>query len=109
MHMCVKKVIYLKPFNRYIDKLKTFIREYRGFFIFVYLVDGKVYSNLNIFIFYFQDLSPYSLWLCIKKGSLELFDKITATDVIPLTEQIRLVRYRDSNSQTKNCTQLADK
>lgn len=34
---------------------------------------------------------------CLKYSSLELFDRLTSTDVIPLTERIRLKRYRDND------------
>lgn len=49
-------------------------------------------------------MTPYSLWHCIKNGSLELFDRMTANDVIPLTEKIQLVRYRDDEINKKNTT-----
>lgn len=58
------------------------------------------------FLSHLQDFDPYHLWACIKKGSLDLYDKIMTTDVIPITDQIRLVRYRENKPQ--NGTQTLD-
>lgn len=37
------------------------------------------------------------MWSCLKRNSLTLFDKITSTDVIPLTNNIQLVRSTRKN------------
>lgn len=41
---------------------------------------------------------------CLKHGSLELFDRLTNADVIPLTPRVRLMRYRDNDigNEAKN-------
>lgn len=38
---------------------------------------------------------------CVKQGSLELFDRLTTADVIPLTQRLRLTRYRDNDIGTE--------
>lgn len=42
----------------------------------------------------------------MKTGSLDLFDRITAADVIPLTNTVRLIRYhgRGENDANDNDT-----
>lgn len=37
------------------------------------------------------------MWGCLKSGSLDMFDNITNTEVIPLTDGTRLVRYINDN------------
>lgn len=52
-------------------------------------------------------MKTFAAWRCIKEGSLVLFDKITSGDVIPLTDDIRLVRYQgNSTKRSDSSTKL---
>lgn len=43
----------------------------------------------------FQETTSYLK--CLKHGSLELFDRMTSVDVIPLTQHLRLTRHREND------------
>lgn len=44
---------------------------------------------------------------CVKYGSLRLFDRLTKADVIPLTQHVRLMRYRDNGLRDDNGSNVA--
>lgn len=51
---------------------------------------------------YQKDPQILPSWSCLKTGSLEMFEKITASDVIPLTNAIRLIRHHAPNESNRS-------
>lgn len=58
-----------------------------------------MFSHFFFFRFVmFQTKNSTALLMCLRTGSLQILDQITATDVIPLTPHVRLTRYRQKDS-----------
>lgn len=62
----------------------------------------KVWQTIikNYFYYYYYLQHTLFTWSCLRDGSLQLFDKLATNDIIPLTQNTRLVRYRHQNNET---------